>query len=222
MTQNLLKLNFAFLGLVVGGWLLGLYLAPAEINQGEVYRLIYLHVPSAISAFAISFLLAGFGIRVLLKHSLVTESLLYAAGEVGLLFTLITLLSGSIWGRPTWGVWWTWDARLTTTFVLALLYAGFLLLVHSFEQKVQRRKAAALLAIFIALNVPIIYKSVTWWRTLHQPPTLLSTQATTISSGILYILLINIFLMLQWGLWLVYFRSLSYRQKLKYEDVLLT
>ena len=145
-----------------------------EKHQGEVYRILYVHVPSAFSAFVMAFFLLVQSILALKKSNTHFSHASWgkAYAEVGLLFTLLTLITGSLWGRPTWGVWWTWDARLTTTLILGLLYAGYLVLWSSLEEPQKRAKFCAVLGILIAIDVPIIYKSVSWWRTLHQPPSL--------------------------------------------------
>ena len=157
---------------VVWGWaLIGV---STDRLQGDVYRILYLHVPAAFAAFGCAFLLLIQSIYSLKKPD--SSGILWgkALAEVGLLFTLLCLISGSLWGRPTWGVWWTWDARLTTTLILGLLYGGYLLLWSSIPTRESRVRACAVLGVLIAIDVPIIYKSVTWWRTLHQPPSLLT------------------------------------------------
>ena len=189
---------------VITHWLLAWFWVPVDAMQGEVYRIIYLHVPSAFSAF--------FSAGVLLFSSLGSlrkgrEDLLVlsrAATEVGCVITILTLATGSIWGKPTWGTWWTWDARLTTTFLLALLYGGWLLLYHSLPSGSARVRGCAVLGIMIALDVPIIYKSVTWWRTLHQPQTILRPGgSSTMDGDMLTLLLSGIVLMVCVSVWLI-------------------
>lgn len=165
----------ALLGLV---WCWALWGVSTDRHQGDVYRILYVHVPSAFAAFAGAFLLLGQSIYSLRKpHS---ASILWgkSLAEVSLLFTILTLVSGSFWGRPTWGVWWTWDARLTTTLILALLYVGYLVLWSAISSREIKARACAVLGVLIAVDVPVIYKSVTWWRTLHQPPSLLSSETS--------------------------------------------
>ncbi len=198
-------------------WALGFLWAPVDQHQGEVYRIIFLHVPSAFTAFASSLLLALVSIWTLRKKSVASLHWGRAAAEVGLLFTILTLATGSIWGRPTWGTWWTWDARLTTTFLLALLYAGYLILYASLEHGTQRMKACAVLGILIFADVPVIYKSVTWWRTLHQPPSMMREGGSTMEPEILKTLLLGIAIMTLLAIWLISQRAknLAFREELE-------
>jgi heme exporter protein C len=162
-----------------------LFVLPADMHQGEVYRIIYLHVPAAFASFALAFVLFFVSVYGLVTKNLNTEFWGRAVAEFGFIFTLLTLVTGSIWGRPTWGVWWTWDARLTTTFILAVLYAGYLLLWSSMSPGMARIKSTGILGVLIAVDVPIIYKSVTWWRTLHQPPSMMREGGSTMAPEIL-------------------------------------
>lgn len=155
-----------------------------EVIQGDVYRIIYVHVPAAINAFLATVVLTIMSLKGLGKNGSRFVIGAQAAAEVGLLFTLLTLATGSIWGKPTWGTWWTWDARLTTTLLLAVLYSAFLLLYHSINDRHQRARVSAVLSVLILADVPIIYKSVSWWRTLHQPPSI-GPSGTSISPEIL-------------------------------------
>lgn len=193
-------------GLMVAAFGYALFATPTDAAQGEVYRVIYLHVPSAITAFALAYVLLVASIWSLRGRSVRSEFWGRASAELGLLFTALTLATGSIWGYPTWGVWWTWDARITTTFLLALLYAGYLLLYESLEQGAKRRKACAALGILIAVDVPIIYKSVTWWRTLHQPPSIIREGGSTMEPEMLLALGLSFGAVLLFSIWLVWFR----------------
>ncbi len=188
-------------------WFWALKFAPTEKHMGEVYRIIYLHVPSAISAFFSSFVLLVVSVLAIIKKDSHAGLWGRAVAEVGLIFTILTLATGSIWGRPTWGVWWDWDARLTTTLILGLLYCGYLILYSSINSTQQRNRICAALGILIAADVPIIYKSVTWWRTLHQPPTIMRKGASTMSPEMLNILLTCIGVMLLVGAYLIIQRS---------------
>lgn len=194
------------LGLLAISWIWGLKFAPTEEHMGEVYRIIYLHVPSAFTAFFSAFVLLVVSIWALIKKNSPAALIAKASAEVGLIFTILTLATGSIWGRPTWGVWWDWDARLTTTLILALLYCGYLILYSSLHAGPQRNKICAALGILIAADIPIIYKSVTWWRTLHQPPTLMRRGESTMAPEMLNALLFAMAVMIVVGAYLVYQR----------------
>lgn len=198
-------------------WWLGFFYAPVDRNQGEVYRIIFLHVPSAITAFATAMLLLIFSIIGFVKKSESALRWSKATAEVGLLMTLLTLASGSIWGKPTWGVWWTWDARLTTTFILALLYAGWLLLYGSLTPGRSRVTVCAVLGILIAADVPVIYKSVTWWRTLHQPPSMLRPGGATMDPEILHSLIFGLVAQALYAGWMIWTRgkNLALRDELE-------
>jgi heme exporter protein C len=204
------KVQFAiggFIGvLVLVGWALALFVAPVDAEQREVYRILYLHVPSAISAFAASLgicIASVMGMRSGKEEHL---QMARAWAEVGLLFTVLTLATGSIWGKPTWGTWWEWDARLTTTLILALLYAAFLVLAQALPQGPGRLKACGVVGILIFVDVPIIYKSVTWWRTLHQPPSLLRPGGSTMAPEMRNILFYCLAVTIAFGCWLAWSR----------------
>ena len=173
---------FAFLFLaVVYGWVQG-FAAPVDRIQGEVFRIIYCHVPVAAAAFYSAGFMFVAAIMALVKKNEYWLELQKAAAESGLLFTALALVTGSIWGRPTFGIWWTWDARLTTTLLLALLLAGYLLLYSSTEAGPNRLRICSILAILISFDVPIIYKSVEWYRTLHQPAALFTERQNQVMS----------------------------------------
>ncbi|MGH7771461.1 MAG: cytochrome c biogenesis protein CcsA [Candidatus Binatia bacterium] len=157
--------------------LLGLYFgliqAPPDAYQGEVQRIMYLHIPSILIAY-LSFLIVFVGSCLYLwKREKRDDILANAAAEIGVLFTGLTILEGSIWGKPTWGVWWTWDARLTLTAILLLIFVGYLMLRSLIEDETRGAVCAAVLGIIGFLDIPLIHMSVYWWRTLHQPPSIL-------------------------------------------------
>lgn len=197
--------------LVAATWSAGFLYAPTDANQGEVYRIIFLHVPSAITAFASSLVLCIFCVLALRKRSEALLTWARATAEVGTLFTILTLITGSVWGRPTWGVWWTWDARLTTTLLLAILYSGFLLLYANMTPGPERVRGCAVLGILIFADVPIIYKSVSWWRTLHQPPSIIREGGSTMAPEILTTLLLCMAAMFAVAFWLGRQRGINLR-----------
>ena len=190
-------------------WTWALIGAPSEKHMGEVYRILYVHVPVAFTAFFTSFLLLIFSLYGLFKKS--ENSLLYSrsCAEVGLIFTILTLATGSIWGKPTWGVWWTWDARLTTTFILALLYAGYLILFSTLPSGPGRIRVCSALGIIIAADIPIIYKSVSWWRTLHQPPSIMREGGSTMDDAMLIVVFISTIAVILCALWLIWPRTIN-------------
>ncbi|MGL5719791.1 MAG: heme ABC transporter permease CcmC [Alphaproteobacteria bacterium] len=164
--------NFTWI-LVLITWTLGLVLAlvisPPDYQQGQAMRMLYIHVPASWGALAVYTLMAlGSGI-FLIWRAPVGDLIANAAAPIGAVFTLISLVTGILWGKPMWGTWWVWDARLTSMLILLLLYGGYLGLRHVFDDPFQAQKPAAYLAIFGWLNVPIIKGSVYWWTTLHQP-----------------------------------------------------
>jgi heme exporter protein C len=180
----------AVLGLI-GGLVAGFGYAPREAIQGNVQRIMYLHVPSVLTAYlAFGLVLLGSAAYLMTRRS-GWDRLSAAAAEIGVLFTAVTIVSGSIWGRPTWGVWWTWDARLTSTAVLLLVYVGYLLLRAMVEEPEARARYAAVVGIMGAVNIPIVHFSVKWWRALHQPATLLGPEPSPIAAPIVVALLVN-------------------------------
>lgn len=196
---------------------LALWVVTTEKHQGEVYRLIYIHVPSAFTAFMSAAVLMYYSVRSLIKPRDDWDFAGKAWAEVGLVFTLLTLFTGSVWGRPTWGVWWTWDARLTTTFILGLLYGGYLMLYASLDSGRQRSKICAVLGILIFVDVPIIYKSVDWWRTLHQPPSIIRKGGSTMALEILTLLLTSAAVYIALSFWLAYYRARNLRLEAEVE-----
>jgi heme exporter protein C len=152
--------------------LLGLVLTPAEAKMGDSVRLLYVHVPSALTAYAAVTLVAVGSVMVLGKRSVFWDLMAGAAGEIGLLFTGLTLASGSLWGRPTWGTYWEWDPRLTSTALLAVLQLGYLAVRSSGGDPTTRGRRAAVVGILAAADIPIVHYSVDWWRSLHQSATI--------------------------------------------------
>ena len=158
-----------FAMLVAWGLWLGLLVSPPDYQQGESVRIMYIHVPSAWMSMAIYAAMALFGIIALVWHLRIAEALLICSAPVGATFTVIALVTGSLWGRPTWGTYWVWDARLTSELVLLFLYLGVIGLYNAFDEPRKAARAAALLAVVGLVNLPIIHYSVKWWNTLHQP-----------------------------------------------------
>ena len=143
--------------------------SPADRDMGHLQKIMYVHVPAAWMAFISFFIVLVFSVRYLWKQKENDDLIAASAAEVGAVFTGLTLMLGMIWGRPAWGVWWVWDARLTSTLVLFLIFVGYLALRAFVDDSVQRAKWSAAVGAIGAINVPIVYMSVKWWRTLHQP-----------------------------------------------------
>ena len=149
----------------------GLVLAPADYQQGDAYRIIFIHVPSAWMSMFIYAVMGVSAFIALVWRIKLAEVVAMESAPIGAVFTFITLVTGSLWGKPMWGTWWTWDARLTSELVLLFLYLGVLGLYHAFEDRRQGARAAGFLAIIGIINVPIVHFSVNWWNTLHQGST---------------------------------------------------
>ena len=150
--------------------------APTETEQGFVQKIMYIHVPSVIVTYLAFFVTFAFGIAYLWKRLLVFDRIAKVSAEIGLIFCAMVLLSGAIWGRPTWGTYWVWDARLTTTLLLFLIFLGYFLLRLSVQDREKEARFASVLGIIGFLDIPIVHKSVEWWRTLHQPSRLFKVE----------------------------------------------
>jgi len=150
------------------GLYLGLFVAPTDAQQGEVYRVIFIHVPAAWMSMFLYFVMACYCAVSLTFNTRLAAMMARALAPTGAMFTFVALWTGSFWGRPTWGTYWVWDARLTSELVLLFLYFGFMALANAFEDARRSDRAAALLALIGLVNLPIIYFSVLWWNTLHQ------------------------------------------------------
>lgn len=155
---------------VVGAFWVGLVLAPPDRLMGDVQRIMYVHVPAAWSGFLAFFVVFVSSIAYLARRDERFDHLAHAAAEVGVVFMALAIALGSIWGKPTWGVWWTWDPRLTSSAVLLAIYLGYLALRGVTDDPERRARWSAAVGIIGFLDVPIVYLSVLWWRTLHQPP----------------------------------------------------
>ena len=145
---------------------------PDEANQGAIYRIIYFHVPAAMTSLLGFFVAMVCSALYLITRNLRLDSVAAAVTEVGVVFAAVNLVTGSIWGRIIWGIWWTWDARLTSMLVCWLLYAGYLMLRRAIDEPTQRARLSAVLSIFAFVDVIIVWKSIEWWRTQHPGPVL--------------------------------------------------
>jgi heme exporter protein C len=154
--------------LAAGGLTIGLFVAPTDAQQGEAYRIIFIHVPAAWMSMFLYVVMAFWAAVGLAFNTRLSSMMASALAPTGALFTFIALWTGSLWGKPTWGTWWVWDARLTSELILLFLYVGFIALQASIDDPRRAERAGAVLAIVGVINVPIIYFSVQWWNTLHQ------------------------------------------------------
>ncbi|MEP7261264.1 MAG: heme ABC transporter permease CcmC [Usitatibacter sp.] len=152
----------------IAGMYMGFVVAPTDAQQGEVYRVIFIHVPAAWMSMFAYFVMACYGAMSLTFNTRLAAMMARALAPTGAMFTFVALVTGAFWGRPTWGTYWVWDARLTSELVLLFLYLGFIALANAFEDPRRGDRAAALLALIGLVNLPIIYFSVQWWNTLHQ------------------------------------------------------
>jgi heme exporter protein C len=181
-------------GLTLVALSVGLYLAlvaaPADYRQGEAVRVMYVHVPAAWMALsAYLFVAVASGAALVARHPL-AEIAARSAAPIGAAFTFVCLATGSLWGRPMWGAWWVWDARLTSVLVLFFLYLGYIALVNGFDDPTRGGRAGSVLALVGVVNLPIIKFSVDWWNTLHQPASVLRLGKPTIALSMLVPLLV--------------------------------
>jgi heme exporter protein C len=168
--------------LILGiGLFWGLLFAPTDYKQGDVYRILYIHVPSAILGQSIFMFMAFCGFINVIWRAKISGMMLKSAAPIGVSFTLLALVTGSIWGKPTWGTWWVWDARLTSTLILFFIYAALIGLHSTIEDKTKADRAVSILSIVGLAIIPVIKKSVDWWQTLHQPSTFTITSSPSMS-----------------------------------------
>jgi heme exporter protein C len=176
---------FALAGLYVG-----FFVAPTDATQGDAYRIIFIHVPAAWMSMLLYLAMAFWAGIGWAFNARLASMLARAIAPTGALFTFLALWTGSFWGKPTWGTWWAWDARMTSELLLLFLYLGFIALVNAIDDVRRADKAGALLALVGSVNVPIIYFSVKWWNTLHQGATISMTAAPKMASTMLLAMLL--------------------------------
>ena len=172
---------------LVGSYV-GLAVVPADAAQGNVQRLMYVHVPAAWLAFLAFFVVFVMSVLYLIQRDERWDRVAASSAEIGVMFTVVTLLLGMMWGKPTWGVYWTWDPRLTTTAILLAIYVGYGALRSFADDGEKRARWSAIVGVIGFANVPIVYMSVTWWRTLHQPP----SSPRSVAPDILWTLMLNL------------------------------
>jgi heme exporter protein C len=176
--------------LMIAGLYLSLVASPADYQQGDTVRIMYIHVPSAwMALFIYTNMAIAAAVGLVWKHPL-ADLFTKAAAPVGAGFTALCLITGSLWGEPMWGTWWVWDARLTSVLILFFLYLGYMALVNAFDDPTRGAKAGAILVLVGVVNVPIIKFSVDWWNTLHQPASVVRMGGPSIDPSMLWPLLI--------------------------------
>src|SRR5690349_14714923 len=183
-------LSLMCITLMIYGVVGGLFLAPTDRVQGDAFRMIYIHVPAAFLSLTIYAIIFVNSIIYLVWHIKVADIIAKTSASIGATYTFIALFTGALWGKPMWGTWWIWDARLTSELILLFLYIGFLSLHAAIEDVRRADRAAALLALVGAINVPIIYFSVKWWNTLHQGASVSMTRSPSMASIMLIGMLI--------------------------------
>lgn len=177
---------------LIGGVVWGLLFVPPDYKQGNSFRIIYIHVPAAAVAMAGYMVMAVAGAISLIWRIKLADMVMKCCAPIGAALTFLALVTGAIWGKPTWGTWWVWDARITSVLVLFFLYVGVLALYESFDNKEAAGRACAILALVGAVNIPVIYWSVEWWYSLHQPASISFTGESTIHPTMLRPLLLTI------------------------------
>jgi heme exporter protein C len=191
------------------GLIWALVFAPPDYQQGEGVRIMYVHVPAAwMALFCYVALAAAAAVGLIWKHPL-ADLAAKATAPVGAAFTLLALITGALWGKPMWGTWWVWDARLTSVLVLFFLYLGYLALLSAFDDPTRGSRAAAILALVGLVNVPIIKFSVDWWNTLHQPASVIRLDGPTIDPAMLWPLLVMALAFKLYYLWILVVRMKS-------------
>lgn len=192
----------------------GLFVAPQDRMMGDVYRILFVHVPAAWMAMLFFFLSFIGCLGTLIRRSVSWDQFSLSAAEIGVVFTGLALALGSLWGKPAWGVWWTWDPRLTTTLLLFVMYCGYLILRRLIEDPERRMKVAASVGVLIFLNVPIVYLSVKWWRSLHQ----VQSSPATMAPEMVLALRLNALALLGLGLLFLYFRTRLAKRETWFEE----
>ena len=201
--------------LAVGLWMT--LTVPEDYRQGDTVRLMFVHVPAAYLAILAYVMLAGASLVGLVWRSLLADCAARAAAPLGAAFTVLALVTGSLWGRPMWGTWWEWDARLTSVVVMFLFYLGYLAVLAAIEDETKAVRAAGVLALIGVVNLPIVKFSVDWWNTLHQPASVLRSGGTALAPVYLQTLAVMAaaYTALFFSLWLVRTRAELWRRRVR-------
>ncbi|MBS0443932.1 MAG: cytochrome c biogenesis protein CcsA [Proteobacteria bacterium] len=193
--------------LAAAGLYVGFFVAPTDATQGESYRVIFIHVPAAWMSMVLYLVMAFWAAIGWAFNARLASMVARAIAPTGAMFTFLALWTGAFWGKPTWGAWWVWDARLTSELILLFLYLGFLALVNAIDDTRRADQAGALLAVVGAVNVPIIYFSVKWWNTLHQGATISMTAAPKMAHTMLTAMLLMTFACWAYAFAVVFMRT---------------
>jgi len=183
-------LGAACLLFMLTGLYYGLIVAPPDYQQGDSYRIMFIHVPAAWMSMFVYVVMAGAGLIGLVWHIKLAEMIAISSATIGASFTFLALVTGSLWGKPMWGTWWVWDARLTSELILLFLYLGVIALYNAIDDKRTAARSTAILALVGVVNIPIIHFSVEWWNTLHQGSTVTKLGAPSIDISMLIPLLL--------------------------------
>jgi heme exporter protein C len=197
----------AFAVLALAGLYVGFFRAPTDATQGDAYRILFIHVPVAWMSMVLYIAMAIWAAIGWAFNARMASILARAIAPTGAVFTFLTLWTGALWGKPAWGTWWVWDARLTSELILLFLYAGFLAIVSAIDEPRRADRAGALVAIVGSVNVPIIYFSVKWWNTLHQGATLTLTSAPKVDPSMLIAWLLLTFAFWAYAFAVVFMRA---------------
>jgi len=193
--------------LAAAGLYEGLWVAPTDAQQGEVYRVIFIHVPAAWMSMFLYFVMAGYSALSLTFNTRLGAMMARAVAPTGALFTFIALWTGAFWGRPTWGTYWAWDARMVSELVLLFLYFGYMALANAFEDPRRGDRTASLLALVGIVNLPIIYFSVQWWNTLHQGSTVKLTGSS------MHVTMLTSMLLMTFACWMYSIGAILWRAR---------
>ncbi len=176
--------------ITIYGLIGGLYLAPPDYQQGNVYRIIFLHVPAAVWSLGVYTIMAVAALIFLVWKIKVADIIAKLSAPIGAIFTLLALITGSIWGKPTWGTWWIWDARLTSELILLFIYSGIIALRTAIPEPQLASQVSGILTLVGLINLPVIHFSVDWWQTLHQGASILKFGSPSIAPSMLHPLLV--------------------------------
>jgi heme exporter protein C len=193
--------------LTLVGLYIGFFTAPTDATQGDAYRIIFVHVPAAWMSMLLYLVMAGWAVVGWAFNARLASMVARAIAPTGAMFTFLALWTGAFWGKPTWGTWWVWDARFASELILLFLYLGYIALVESIDDTRRADNAGALLALIGAVNIPIIYFSVTWWNTLHQGATISVSAAPKMASTMLTSMLLMVFAFWAYAFAVVFMRT---------------